>query len=586
MDTVDLSNLNRQFLFSREHIKQPKAVVAAETASKFNPNVKIVPHFSDIKNTTLFPLEWFRSFDIVYNALDNKDARIYVNRMCLVTNTPLIESGTAGYLGQTQVIVNGKTECYDCRPKPVPKTFAVCTIRSTPSQPIHSVVWAKSFLYAQLFDAPEDDDTSNGDGLVEESAEENSEESETLNKEANELKELQQGLLEKDFAKRVFDKVFSLDIERLVSIDSMWKMRKPPTPLYYDKLVDEITAGGSDVKTLAAESLALDQKDWTIAETFAVFSDAADRLQKRILEGSEAGIKAISFDKDDEDTLDFVVAAAQLRSYIFGIQTKSKFAFKQIAGNIIPAIATTNAIVAGLSVLQSIKIISALDYTKREQKSLDTLTPEVLSTVPTVFLSAEPSSVFSLERTTQPSPECVACGVSRSILSVDIKKTSLRDIVETLITENWKYSEEVSIVTSDLIYDPDFDDNLDRTLDDLGIKTSSFITVIDEADEHDDEDPTGPRANIELYFVEPETGDSLDPQELLASLPKITFKKKHIPAPEDDEVSAGGAKRKLEGNVHESVSKKIKTIQKSDGIIEIDLSDDEDDEDDDLIVIG
>ena len=38
------------------------------------------------------------------------------------------------------------TECFDCIPKPTPKTFPVCTIRSTPSQPIHCIVWSKSYL--------------------------------------------------------------------------------------------------------------------------------------------------------------------------------------------------------------------------------------------------------------------------------------------------------------------------------------------------------------------------------------------------------------------------------------------------------
>lgn len=65
----------------------------------------------------------------------------------------------------------------------------------------------------------------------------------------------------------------------------------------------------------------------------------------------------IIFDKDDEDTLDFVAASANLRSTIFGIETKSRFDIKQMAGNIIPAIATTNAIVAGLCVLQSFKVL-------------------------------------------------------------------------------------------------------------------------------------------------------------------------------------------------------------------------------------
>jgi ubiquitin-like 1-activating enzyme E1 B len=74
----------------------------------------------------------------------------------------------------------------------------------------------------------------------------------------------------------------------------------------------------------------------------------------------------ITFDKDDEDTLDFVTASANLRSLVFGIETKSRFDIKQMAGNIIPAIATTNAIVAGLCVLQSFKVLRG-DYSNSRE---------------------------------------------------------------------------------------------------------------------------------------------------------------------------------------------------------------------------
>src|SRR5258706_969722 len=76
----------------------------------------------------------------------------------------------------------------------------------------------------------------------------------------------------------------------------------------------------------------------------------------------------ITFDKDDEDTLDVVTASANLRSIVFGIETRSRFDIKQMAGNIIPAIATTNAIVAGLRVLQSFKVLRG-DFTSTKEVS-------------------------------------------------------------------------------------------------------------------------------------------------------------------------------------------------------------------------
>lgn len=121
LDTIDLSNLNRQFLFRHEHIKKPKALVhcplpyrigcadqfvvqvAKDAAGKFNPNVKLVACHANIKDPE-FNIDWFQSFDIVFNALDNLDARRHVNKMCLAADVPLIESGTTGFNGQVQII--------------------------------------------------------------------------------------------------------------------------------------------------------------------------------------------------------------------------------------------------------------------------------------------------------------------------------------------------------------------------------------------------------------------------------------------------------------------------------------------------
>ena len=70
LDTIDLSNLNRQFLFQKQHVKRPKAIVAKETASNFNPHVNITAIHGNIKEQQ-YDVDWFGSFDLVLNALDN-----------------------------------------------------------------------------------------------------------------------------------------------------------------------------------------------------------------------------------------------------------------------------------------------------------------------------------------------------------------------------------------------------------------------------------------------------------------------------------------------------------------------------------
>ena len=48
LDTIDVSNLNRQFLFQKQHVGKSKAAVARESALTFNPGVKIVHHHDSI----------------------------------------------------------------------------------------------------------------------------------------------------------------------------------------------------------------------------------------------------------------------------------------------------------------------------------------------------------------------------------------------------------------------------------------------------------------------------------------------------------------------------------------------------------
>lgn len=65
----------------------------------------------------------------------------------------------------------------------------------------------------------------------------------------------------------------------------------------------------------------------------------------------------MSFDKDDQLAVEFVTAAANIRASSFGIPLHSLFEAKGIAGNIVHAVATTNAAVAGLIVIEAIKVL-------------------------------------------------------------------------------------------------------------------------------------------------------------------------------------------------------------------------------------
>lgn len=76
-----------------------KAVVAAKIVMLQNPKLKIVAHHKNIMDSQ-FTLKYFMGFKAVVLALDNEDARSYVNKVCMLTNTLILEAGTSGFLGQ------------------------------------------------------------------------------------------------------------------------------------------------------------------------------------------------------------------------------------------------------------------------------------------------------------------------------------------------------------------------------------------------------------------------------------------------------------------------------------------------------
>ena len=466
LDTIDLSNLNRQFLFRHEHIKKSKALVAKEVAQRFNPNVKLIAHHANIKDKR-FNLEWFSGFNLVFNALDNMEARRHVNKMCLAVDISLIESGTTGFKGQVQVIKKGKTACYDCTHKQTPVSYPVCTIRSTPSQPIHCIVWGKSYLLPELFGESEDE-MSEVD-VTEDS--ENAEEIRKLQEEAQALKKIKASMGSDDFARQVFDKVFKEDVERLRQMDDMWKEKQPPEPLSYDTLQQEVAK-------IEPANIIDGQRVWSTSENFVVFKDSFDRLAKRWEEEKAAASKAggpqptISFDKDDDDTMDFVAAAGNLRAIIFGIEPKSKFEIKQMAGNIIPAIATTNAMVGGLCVLQAVKVLKA-EFSK------------------TRFLWLG-NGALRTDQLDQPNPECPVCSVAMARLRVDLEKATLRHLVQDILQKKLAYGDEITVMNATgIVYDPDLEENLEKKLSELDIGEGSFVQVKD-----DDEDQ--PRVDLQL----------------------------------------------------------------------------------------
>jgi len=154
MDTIDVSNLNRQFLFRMKDVGKPKAVVAAERIQERIEGVKVVPHFGRIEDKSP---EFYKGFHIIVLGLDSVEARSWINetvcgfleydddgQLDLSTIKPLVDGGTEGFKGHARVILPGITPCFACTMWLFPPQvkFPLCTLAETPRTPVHCIEYA------------------------------------------------------------------------------------------------------------------------------------------------------------------------------------------------------------------------------------------------------------------------------------------------------------------------------------------------------------------------------------------------------------------------------------------------------------
>ena len=198
-------------------------------------------------------------------------------------------------------------------------------------------------------------------------------------------------------------------------MEALWKERAPPTPLEIEKLEMPEAASLHDV----------DRRAWSVAENAAAFVGSIERFYAE--RGDEVG--AATFDKDDPIALDFVTSASNLRGEIFGIERQSRWSVKEIAGNIVPAIATTNAIIAGFIVLEALKVlggrVNELKYVSLRRN------PDV-----------RPKGQAWLQATSvdEPNPNCPVCGDSGITLTVDCATFTVGMLLDRVVKKHLSFN--------------------------------------------------------------------------------------------------------------------------------------------------
>lgn len=133
-DQIEKSNLSRQFLFRAHHIGRPKSACASEAALAINPAFKVKALQNRVAPETevVFNDPFWESIDVVVNALDNVNARLYVDQKCVYYCKPLLESGTLGPKCNTQMVLPHLTENYGASRDPPEKSAPMCTLHSFP----------------------------------------------------------------------------------------------------------------------------------------------------------------------------------------------------------------------------------------------------------------------------------------------------------------------------------------------------------------------------------------------------------------------------------------------------------------------
>lgn len=124
-DTIEKSNLNRQFLFREQDVGKPKVDVASKYLSELNPDVKIRVYNDDIRAV---PREVYSSCNVIVDSLDTFEDRRWLNSICVDTKKPLVHGGMYGWFGNVQVVIPFKTPCLECQPLiPAERLQKACT---------------------------------------------------------------------------------------------------------------------------------------------------------------------------------------------------------------------------------------------------------------------------------------------------------------------------------------------------------------------------------------------------------------------------------------------------------------------------
>uniref|UniRef100_A0A0B7B891 E1 ubiquitin-activating enzyme n=2 Tax=Arion vulgaris TaxID=1028688 RepID=A0A0B7B891_9EUPU len=442
-DLIEKSNLNRQFLFRPQHIQKPKSATARQAALEINNEMKIEAQQHKVCSETeesVYTDEFFENQHIIVNALDNVEARRYMDGRCVTNQRALMESGTMGTKGHVQVIVPHITESYTSQQDPRDEDFPYCTIKSFPSTLEHCIQWARDKFEecfvknAQLFNKfteahPDLRNVSqillsgtSIDGAVKVSKLLSS-----RPKCWSDCVALSRLRFEKYFNHKAKNLLHAFPADKTLEDGALFwtSPKRPPSPVDFDVRNDTHMLFVTTTARLYADVYKINWTEHDVSRTTmqstlsqiqvpefrpsgkrivtddTVSKDAASTLQTSEDVVEEAGIRIqkvcqlgdaaalnrmspVDFEKDDDSNghIDFIASTTNLRAEMYNIETGDRLKIKKIAGRIVPAIATTTATVSGLVTIELIKVLYKAPLEKLRNCFLNLALPVILLSEP------------------------------------------------------------------------------------------------------------------------------------------------------------------------------------------------------------